>query len=103
MFNRSTFFACTSCKSLILNQDNEENNHKKKSPARKTDKAATTTPEAIELEEVCDVTDDNLGDTEPTGDILEKIEVFTDNIEDTQSPKVACKYYQKNLCKFGII
>ena len=54
------------------------------------------------LEEVSDVTDDNLGDTEPTGDILEKIEVVTDNIEDTQSPKVACKYYQKNLCKFGI-
>ena len=116
MFYRSTFFACTSCKSLIVNQGNEEKtllkkNNNKKSPATNTVNNATTVPEAIVpeetaevLDEVIEIPEDNTGDTEivPTEDILEKTEVTTDNTKDTQSPKAACKYYQKNICKHGI-
>ena len=128
MFNKIIFFSCTECTIVIRKQDKEETNHRKKSVVNKLTNVCpeSTEPETITLEEgsEADVDDlveginnlglnksdkeetsesENDGTSEPNKSEKEAAEKEVEAKKPKATSKtIPCKYYQKNVCQYGI-
>jgi hypothetical protein len=126
MFNKCIFFSCTSCTKMITSENRDENNYKKKS-ASKADKSMKDTTETTENEmETIDLVDEDgiANDVDVLAEAIGNLKLTksdTKESNDTEKPekpedhkpkkksedkqagkKSPCKYYQNNVCQFGI-